>query len=175
MCDGVGGLGNGTGCAIASTVEKTIVKPNPESDYDRPDVSENIELVKRSFEALATWDVEALLGLYDPDVRFLPLTGTRVGTGGYRGHDGVRAYIEEARELWDVLEPQGHEYVDLGDRVLVAGSCRFRGHSSGAESDPACAWVVGVRNGRIVSHRTCATYDEAVHAADVEPAQDHAR
>ena len=138
-------------------------------------MSENIELVKRSFEALSSWDVDGLLGLYDPDVQFLPLTGTRVGTGGYRGHDGVRAYLEEARELWDVLEPHGHEYVDLGDRVLVAGSCRFRGRSSGAESDPACAWVVGVRDGRIVSHRTCATYDEAVHSAGLEPAEDHPR
>jgi ketosteroid isomerase-like protein len=138
-------------------------------------VSENIELVKRSFEALGSRDLDALLGLYDPDVQFLPLTGTRVGTGGYRGHDGVRAYFEEARELWDVLEPRGHEYVDLGDRVLVAGSCRFRGRSSGAESEPACAWVVGVRDGRIVSHRTCATYDEAVHSAGSEPAEHHAR
>jgi ketosteroid isomerase-like protein len=138
-------------------------------------VSENIELVKRSFEALGSRDLDALLGLYDPDVQFLPLTGTRVGTGGYRGHDGVRAYFEEARELWDVLEPHGREYVDLGNRVLVAGSCRFRGRSSGAESEPACAWVVGVRDGRIVSHRTCASYDEAVQSAGPEPAEHHAR
>jgi uncharacterized protein len=137
-------------------------------------VSGNVELVERSFEAMRAWDLDALLRLYDPDVEFLPLTGTRVESGGYRGHEGVRAYFAEARSLWDVLEPHGQEHMDLGDRVLVAGHCRVRGRVSGAESDPACAWVIGVRDGMIVSHRTCATRDEALQAAGVEPAQEHA-
>ena len=137
-------------------------------------MSENVELVRRSFEAMRAWDVDALLRLYAPDVEFLPLTGTLVESGGYRGHEGVRAYFAEARELWDVLEPEGHEYRDLGDRVLVVGRCRVRGRASGAESHPACAWVIGVRAGTIVSHRTCASYDEALRAAGVEPAEHHA-
>jgi ketosteroid isomerase-like protein len=104
-------------------------------------------------------------------VEFLPLTGTRVETGGYRGHDGVRAYFSEARQLWDVLEPEGEQYRDVGGFVLVAGRCRVRGRVSGAESHPACAWVVAVRDGMIVSHRTCATYDEALGFAGVEAAE----
>ena len=56
---------------------------------------------------MSAWDVDALLRLYDPDVEFLPLTGTRVESGGYRGHEGVRAYFAEARDLWDVLQPEG--------------------------------------------------------------------
>jgi len=86
----------------------------------------------------------------------------------------VRAYFAEARELWDVLEPEGDDYRDLGDRVVVAGRCRVRGRASGAESHPTCAWVIGVRDGTIVSHRTCATYGEALRAAGVGPAEDHA-
>jgi ketosteroid isomerase-like protein len=136
-------------------------------------VTPNVALVKRSFEAMRAWDVEALLRLYDPDVEFLPLTGTRVETGGYRGHEGVRTYLAEARELWDVMEPQDHEYRDLGDRVLVAGRCLVRGRRSGAESNPACAWVIHVRDGTIVSHRTCATVDEAVEIADAELTEEH--
>lgn len=123
---------------------------------------------------MRAWDVDALLRLYDPDVEFLPLTGTRVESGGYRGHDGVRAYLAEAQDLWDVMEPEGREYRDLGDRVLVAGHCRVRGRLSGAESNPACAWVIGLRDGRIVSHRTCATYYEALQSAGIEPAEGHA-
>jgi ketosteroid isomerase-like protein len=131
-------------------------------------VSENVDLVRRSFEAMSAWDVDTLLRLYDPEVEFLPLTGTRVESGGYRGHEGVRAYFAEVRDLWDVLEPQGQEYSDLGDCVVVAGRCRVRGRVSRAESHPACAWVIGVRDGSIISHRTCATYDEALQAAGVE-------
>jgi ketosteroid isomerase-like protein len=69
---------------------------------------------------MSAWDVGELLRLYAPDVEFLPLTGTLVESGGYRGHEGVRAYFAEARELWD------------------------------------------------------ATYDEALRAAGVEPAEDQA-
>ncbi len=137
-------------------------------------MSDNVELVTSSFEAMRVWDVDMLLRLYDPDVAFLPLTGTRVESGGYRGHDGVRAYMSEAMELWDVLEPVGEVFTDVGDHVLVTGRCRVRGRSSGAESNPACAWVVSVRDGLIVSHRTCETYDEALRVAGMEPAEDPA-
>jgi ketosteroid isomerase-like protein len=63
------------------------------------------------------------------------------------------------------LEPEGHRYEEMGDSVVVAGRCRVRGRSSGAESNPAWAWVIEVRDGVIVSHRTCATFDEALQAA----------
>jgi ketosteroid isomerase-like protein len=135
---------------------------------------DNVDLVRRSFAAMSTWDVEALLPLYHPDIEFLPLTGTRVESGGYRGHAGVRAYLTEARDLWDVLQPTGEVFEDLGDYVLVAGRCRVRGRTSGAESHPACAWIVGVRDGLIVSHRTCSDYDEALELAGARPAEHRA-
>jgi hypothetical protein len=59
---------------------------------------------------------------YDAEVEYLPLTGTRVESGGYRGHEGVRTYFAEARELWDVMEPEGHNFKDSGEYVLVAGT-----------------------------------------------------
>lgn len=134
-------------------------------------MSGNVELVRRSFEAISAWDIDALLELYHPEVEFLPLTGTQVESGGYRGHAGVRAYLAEARDLWDVLEPDGHSYQDLGDRVVVSGTCRVRGRASGAESHPACAWVIGVRDGLIVSHQACSTLEDAEKLAGVESAE----
>lgn len=139
--------------------------------YAPPRMPDNVELVRRSFEAISAWDIEALLKLYHPEIEFLPLTGTQVETGGYLGHDGVRDYLTEAEDLWDVLEPDGNHYEDLGDRVVVAGTCRVRGRASGAESHPACAWIIGVRDGLIVSHRTCSTLGEAEKLAGVERAE----
>lgn len=127
--------------------------------------SPNVDLVKRSFDAMRRGDVEGLLELYDDDVSFLPLTGTQVETGGYRGHDGVRAYMAEVLEVWDQLWPCGEQYIDLGDRVVVLGACKVRGRSSGVESDSPCAWVVQVSEGRIGSHRTCRSYEEALELA----------
>jgi ketosteroid isomerase-like protein len=134
-------------------------------------VPNNVDLVKRSFAAVSAWDIEGLLQLYHPEIEFLPLTGTQVESGGYIGHEGVRAYLSEAQNLWDVLEPSGNHYEDLGDRVVVKGTCRVRGRVSGAEASPACAWVIGVRDGLIVSHRACSTYEEADKAAASAPAE----
>ena len=143
--------------------------------YAPPPVSNNVELVRRSFEAISAWNIEALLRLYHPEIEFMPLTGTQVETGGYRGHDGVRAYLEEAEDLWEVLEPDGNQYEDLGDRVVVSGTCLVRGRVSGAESRPSCAWVIGVRDGLIVSHTTCSTLEEAEKLGGVERAEGGAR
>jgi ketosteroid isomerase-like protein len=137
-------------------------------------MSDNVALVRKSLEAICAWDVDTLLELYSPDVQLMPLTGTRVESGGYRGHDGVRAYMSEARDLWEVLEPVGDVYTEVGDHVIVAGRCRVRGRSSGAESNPVCAWAIGVRDGLIVSHRACESYEEALRVAGVEPAGDPA-
>jgi ketosteroid isomerase-like protein len=137
-------------------------------------MSDNVALVRKSFEAIRAWDIDTLLQLYAPDVRMLPLTGTRVESGGYVGHDGVREYISEAHDLWEVLEPVGEVFTEVGDYVLVTGRCRVRGRSSGAESNPVCAWVIGVRDGMIVSHHACESSEEALRVAGIDPAEDPA-
>jgi ketosteroid isomerase-like protein len=84
---------------------------------------ENIDLVQRSFDLISRGDIDALLKLYDPAVRFLPLTGTRVETGGYQGHQGVRDYFAEVAEVWDELRPHADDFRTVGDKVVAIGGC----------------------------------------------------
>ena len=126
---------------------------------------ENVEIVRRSFDAMGRWDVDGLLELYDPHVQFLPLTGTRVESGGYRGHAGVRAYFEEVANVWDELHPYGDDFRTVGNNVVILGGCTVRGRGSGAEADTPMAWVVSVREGKITSHRGYRTWKDALEAA----------
>ena len=48
-----------------------------------------LDLVRAGFEAIRTRDIESLLELYTDAASFLPLTGTRVESGGYIGHAGT--------------------------------------------------------------------------------------
>lgn len=128
-------------------------------------MQENVEIVRRSFEAIGRWDIDGLLDLYDPEIEFLPLTGIRVESGGYRGHSGVRAYFEEVSSVWDVLRPYGDDFRIAGDSVVVLGGCAVRGHGSGAETDTPMAWMVTVRDGRITHHRGYRTREDALEAA----------
>ena len=129
---------------------------------------ENVEIVRRSFDAIASGDLNALLRLYDPAVRFLPLTGTRVESGGYRGHQGVRDYFAEVDEIWDELRPHADQVQTVGDQVVVVGGCAVRGRGSGVVTDSPLAWVITIRDGKITSHRGFRTADEALEAAELD-------
>ena len=126
---------------------------------------DNVEIVKESFDAMARGDVDALLELYAADVHFLPLTGTQVESGGYRGHAGVRDYFVEAAEVWDEIRPYADDIRTVGDEVVVLGGCAVRGKASAVETDSPMAWVVTVRDGQIASHRGFRTNEEALAAA----------
>jgi ketosteroid isomerase-like protein len=125
---------------------------------------DNVELVRRSFKHICAWDIDSLIELYAPDVEFLPLTGTRVESGGYHGHEGVRAYFDEVGEIWDEMLPHADDVRTTGDHVVVLGGCAVRGRGSGARSDSPMAWVITCRDGKVVRHRGYRTRDEALEA-----------
>jgi ketosteroid isomerase-like protein len=129
---------------------------------------ENVEIVRRSFERICAWDIEALIELYAPDVVFQPLTGTQVESGGYKGHDGVRAYFEEVGEIWDEMLPHADDVRTVDDKVVVLGGCAVRGRGSGAHSDSPMAWVITVRDGKVTSHRGFHTRDAALAEVGLE-------
>ena len=126
---------------------------------------ENVEVVDASFAAIARGDLEGLLELYDPDIQFLPLTGTQVESGGYPGHAGVRAYFAEVANIWEELRPYAENVEVIGNDVVVLGGCAVRGRGSQLESDSPMAWVITVRSGKITSHRGYRTSAEALEAA----------
>lgn len=128
---------------------------------------EKIEIVRLTFEAISRWDIDALLKLYDAEIEYLPLTGTRVESGGYTGHAGVREYFEEVAEVWDELSPYAEDIRTVGDHVVVLGGCAVRGRGSGAESDSPMAWVITVRGGKVTGHRGYRTGDEALEAVGI--------
>jgi len=125
---------------------------------------ENAQVARRTFEAIGRWDIDELLTMYDPAIEFLPLTGTRVESGGYVGHAGVRAYFEEVGEVWEDMRPHADDIRTVGDHVLLLGGCAVRGRGSGAESDSPMAWVLTVRDGKVVRHRGYASRTEALKA-----------
>jgi ketosteroid isomerase-like protein len=125
------------------------------------------DLIDRVFEAIAKQDIDGLLVLFTEDARFEPLTGTRVESGGYSGHAGIRAYFEEMGEVWAEMIPYAREVHDCGEAAVVIGGCRVRGRGSGAESDSAMAWVYVLREGKIASHQAFGSAEDAFAAAGV--------
>ena len=129
---------------------------------------ENLDVVRRAFDAIGKRQIGALLSLCDARIEFLPLTGTRVESGGYAGHAGVRDYFEEIAEVWEEMRPYAHALRSVGEHVVVIGGCAVRGRGSGAELDDPMAWVITVRNGKISRHRGYRTGEEALESVGLQ-------
>jgi ketosteroid isomerase-like protein len=126
---------------------------------------QNLDVARRAFEAFADRDLTALVANMAGDVEFLPVTAN-IATGGmpYRGHDGIRQYLEDVGRLWQELRVFPEEIRALSDSVVVALG-RIHARGGGMILDRPTGWVWVMRDGKIVSGRVCATHEEALDAA----------
>jgi ketosteroid isomerase-like protein len=124
---------------------------------------ENIETIRRCDKAISRGDVDAfLLGIH-PDVEFIPRRAAVQGT--YHGHAGMRKYITENTESFDLFEVGNTEFRDLGERVLAFGTVRVRGRESGVEVTHPTALLVMFRDGKIIRFEDFGERSQALEAA----------
>lgn len=128
----------------------------------------NIDLVRRMYEAFSQGDVDEMVGLVGADMEFFPqVTASMVERSEpYRGHEGLRRYVEDAARVWVQLEIIPHEFRDLGDRVLVFGRVYARGEG-GYISDSPAAWLWRITDDRITWGCVYTNRADALAAADL--------
>jgi ketosteroid isomerase-like protein len=128
---------------------------------------ENVELVRRVYEAGARRDAAAVLGFHDPgvewDISHSPareLMGHRI----YHGHEGLRRFFREWYEAWETVAPDLQELIDAGDDVISVETTRGRGRASGATVTLSHHGVWTIREGQIVRVVWFGTHSEALEA-----------
>jgi ketosteroid isomerase-like protein len=100
---------------------------------------ENVEIVRRSFEALNRRDIDAALIDVHPDVE-ADWSESRAAEGGVveavvHGRDDLRARIQDNLDLWEVRWDE-EEFVEVSDdQVLHVATVRFRGRDGIELSD----------------------------------------
>jgi ketosteroid isomerase-like protein len=126
---------------------------------------ENVEIVRRVYEAAARRDPATVLALYDPEVELDPSRLQAVGLssigGVYHGHDGLRSFFREWHEAWEGIEYDYDELIDAGERVISV----VTRHGSGSEVDWPLALVWTIRKGKVIRVVWFPTRDEALEAA----------
>ena len=129
---------------------------------------ENVEVVRRIYEAVARHDRAGVLALYDPrvEVDFLPDTlADHIGGTAWIGHDGLRAFDRELREAFENFETTYEELIDAGERVVSVSRYRGRGRRSGVEIDgPLQFGVWSLRGGKVTRVVWYPTRGEALEA-----------
>jgi ketosteroid isomerase-like protein len=133
---------------------------------------ENVQLVRRVYEAIARGDSDSVLAAYDPEIEldFSRTEGVTVLTQGiYIGHEGLRTADREWHEVWVSLDFECDELIDAGEQVVAVVTVRGRGRESGAEAEMVLYGVWTIDNGKIVRVEWHPTREQALEAAGLLP------
>ena len=134
---------------------------------------ENVEIVRRIYDAVARRDTRTILALYDArvELRFSPGTLADHIVGGtlvWVGHDGLRSFDRELREAFESFETTYEELIDGGEHVVSVSRYRGRGRRSGVEIDgPLQFGAWSIREGKVVRVDWFPSREEALEAAGV--------
>ena len=126
---------------------------------------QNVEIVRRAFDAFTRGDTEGVLRLCDENIvitqpRELPGVSRQ-----QRGHGGVLEAFSIWPEQWDDFYIEILRTVGSGDYVVVTARTGGRGKQSGAEVKMEFAFVFTVRDERIVEMQIFMREEQALEAA----------
>ena len=131
---------------------------------------ENVEIVRKAWQAFERGDIEGFFSLNDPAV----VWDHRHYVSGecdpvYYGRDGIERFLGEWREFFEGYYAHGEEFIDAGEPVLVRVRQGGRGKHSGATVESRPYWVISrVRNALVVRIEFYREKNEALEAVGLE-------
>ena len=129
---------------------------------------ENVERVRRAYEAFNRGDSEGIVADIAPEFEYVA-TGAIPGVGGaYRGVEGLRQFLGSFWGEFDEPRVEVRELIEAGDQVVAALTFRARGKQSGVETDWDIWHVWTMRGGKSVRGQAFTSREEAVEAAGLE-------
>jgi ketosteroid isomerase-like protein len=127
----------------------------------------NVDVVRRIFEAGSRRDGEAVLALYDEAIVWdvSRVDGADFEGGVFHGHDGLRRWHREWYSAWADIENDLEELIDAGENVVSVTTQRGRGKASGIDVEVKQWAVWTVRAGKVIRVAWFTSRDEALDAA----------
>jgi ketosteroid isomerase-like protein len=126
---------------------------------------ENVEIVRRAFEAFNRRDFDAALQDVAPDAAVDMSRSLGPEAGVYVGHDAIRRLWREMTEPFELHTISPQEIVDHGEEVVVQLTAQMRGRD-GIELEAHSATVVAMRDGQLVRWTMYQDTAEALEALD---------
>jgi ketosteroid isomerase-like protein len=125
---------------------------------------DNVAATRDAYAVFDT-DLEALLGLLDPEIEWVS-PADAIEPGVRRGLDGVRAAYADTAAAWDDATHTPDDFEAVGaDKVLVDVTFRGHGRGSGMDAERAEFHVWTLRDGRAVRFEWFYQREQALAAA----------
>lgn len=132
---------------------------------------ENVETVRRAYEAFNRAGVDALLEHLHPDAEYDISAAIGPYAGMYYGHAAIRNFLTSYLESWEYVRMEPEEFIEVGeDHVLVPLRLHMRGQGSGAGVEARTTNVWTVRNGKAMR---VAVYNEKAEALQAVELSEH--
>jgi ketosteroid isomerase-like protein len=125
---------------------------------------ENVEIVRRGFEAVADGDLGVWFQLADPDIRVRPRPAEPDAADEYQGLDGLMDYAVNWYSQWDEYDTEPIEIIDAGEHVLVRARERGFVERTGIEVLEEFSHSFLLRDGKVVEWRMYDSHTEALEA-----------
>jgi len=125
----------------------------------------NADLVRERFAPMREGDVEALLTLIHPDFEVTTPPWLAAEPDTYRGPEGIRRYFDSFYEIMDRVSFEPHDFIGVGERVVVPVTLRARGRTTGIETTQKLVQVWELRDEKAYRIEVYATLEEAMKAA----------
>jgi ketosteroid isomerase-like protein len=124
---------------------------------------ENVETVRRIFDAWATGDFRA--GFEEVDQHVVFVVSTDFPTFGvFLGRDGVRDYMRDFLEQWERMAIEAKRIEAVGDTVLASVVQHGKGRASGVVVDLPHFMLFTFRGRKIVRIESVMGESEALEA-----------
>ena len=130
---------------------------------------QNVDIVRRGYEAFGHGDLDAMLKLFDENIEWispgpaeLPTAGTR------RGLQQVAEFFKSVNEVFEIQRFEPNAFIAQGDRVIVLGTETSRIKATDRVLDLDWAHAFTLRDGLVVAFHEY--IDTAAVAAELQAA-----
>jgi steroid delta-isomerase-like uncharacterized protein len=128
---------------------------------------DNVEVVRRFYEAFNRRDADAAVRLVAPDFSFRSEFGALSGRR-YEGPAGFRQYFRDMDETWSAFRVELDETVTAGDAVIASYREHGIGRGSGVEIEARGCDVWRLRDGLVVRLDNYAAKEQAMAAVGLQ-------
>jgi ketosteroid isomerase-like protein len=127
-------------------------------------IGTNLQVVRDLYDSWMGGDVARALEYLDPEIVWEAITDAP-DAGTYRGHAGVRRYMEDWLGDFDFQGMEFEEVVDEQDRLVITQCGRATGKGSGVQTEIHYAVAYWLRGGKVTGIEEFRTKEEALDAA----------